>query len=51
MRWLTLDDWHNCSLLNGGGALKTVGIDAAKQLWLQIHRVEGVGDLIVVRLD
>lgn len=48
---LTLDDGHDGTLLDSRGALETVGIDAAKQLSLQVHVVEGVGGLIVVGLD
>jgi hypothetical protein len=48
---LTLDDGHDGALLDGGRALETVGVDSAEELGLQVHRVEGVGGLIVVGLD
>ena len=48
---LTLDDGHDGTLLDGRRALETVGVDTAEQLSLQVHIVEGVGDLIVVGLD
>jgi hypothetical protein len=48
---LTLDDGHDGALLDGRRALETVGVDTAEQLSLQVHVVEGVGDLIVVGLD
>ena len=48
---LTLDDGHDGTLLNSRGALKTVGVDTTEELGLQVHVVEGVGDLIVVGLD
>lgn len=48
---LTVDDGHDGTLLDGGGALETVGVDSAKELGLEVHGVERVGDLIVVGLD
>jgi hypothetical protein len=48
---LTLDNGHDGALLDGGGALETIGVDAAEQLRLQVHVVEGVGRLIVVGFD
>ena len=50
-RLLTLDDGHDGTLLDGGGALETVGVDSTEELRLQVHVVEGVGDFIVVGLD
>lgn len=47
----TLDDGHDGTLLDSRRALETVGIDAAKQLGLQVHLIERVDGLIVVRLD
>jgi hypothetical protein len=38
-------------LLDSRWTLETVGIDATKKFWLEIHRVKGVGGLIVVGLD
>lgn len=48
---LTLDNGHDGALLDGGGALETVGVDSTEELGLQVHRVERVGRLIVVGLD
>jgi hypothetical protein len=48
---LTLDDGHDGALLDGGRALETVGVDSTEELGLQVHRIEGVGGLIVVGLD
>jgi hypothetical protein len=48
---LTLDDGHDGALLDGRRALETVGVDSAEELSLQVHVVEGVGDLVVVGLD
>lgn len=48
---LTLDDGHDGALLDGRGTLKTVGVDTTEELCLEVHRVEGVGGLIVVGLD
>jgi hypothetical protein len=48
---LTLNDRHDSALLNSRRSLETVGIDTAKKLGLQIHRVKGVCGLIVVGLD
>ncbi|KAI6875843.1 ATP-dependent RNA helicase [Hortaea werneckii] len=48
---VALDDGHDRTLLNRGWALETVGVNAAEQLAPEVHRVEGVGGLIVVRLD
>lgn len=48
---LTLDDGHDSTLLNGGRALETVGVDSTEELGLEVHRIEGVGGLIVVGLD
>ena len=50
-RELTLDDGHDGALLDSRGALETVGVDTTEKLGLQVHRIEGVGGLIVVRLD
>jgi hypothetical protein len=50
-RQLTLDDGHDGALLDGGGALETVGVDSTEELRLEVHRVERVGGLIVVGLD
>lgn len=47
----TLDDWHDSALLDSRGALETVGIDTTEKLWAKVHRIEGVGDLVIVRLD
>jgi hypothetical protein len=47
----TLDDGHNGALLDGRGALETVGVDPTEKLSLQRHVVEGVRGLIVVGLD
>jgi hypothetical protein len=47
----TLDDGHDCALLDSGWTFETVGVDATKKLGLEVHRVEGVGSLIVVGLD
>lgn len=48
---LTLDDGHDGALLDGRRALETVGVDSTEQLGLQVHRIEGVGGLIVVGLN
>ena len=48
---LTLDDGHDGALLDRRRALETVGVDSTEELGLQVHVVEGVGDLIVVGLD
>jgi hypothetical protein len=48
---VALDDGHDGALLNSRGALETVGVDTTEKLGLQVHRIEGVGGLIVVRLD
>lgn len=48
---LTLDNGHDGALLNGRWTLETIGIDTAEELSLQVHVVEGVDGLIVVRLD
>jgi hypothetical protein len=48
---LTLDDGHDGALLDSRRALETVGVDSTEELSLQVHVVEGVGDLIVVGLD
>ena len=47
----TFDDRHDSALLDSRRALEAVGVDATKELRLEVHRVEGVGGLIVVRLD
>lgn len=47
----TLDDGHDGPLLNSRGTLETVGIDTTKQLGLQVHGIERVGNLIIVGLD
>jgi hypothetical protein len=47
----TLDDGHDGALLDGRGALETVGVDSTEELSLQCHVVEGVCGLIVVGLD
>lgn len=38
-------------LLDGGGLLETVGVDASEELFLEVHGVEGLGDLVPVGLD
>lgn len=48
---LTLDNGHDGALLDGRGALETVGVDSAKELCLEVHVIEGVRGLIVVGLD
>ncbi|KAI7165319.1 ATP-dependent RNA helicase [Hortaea werneckii] len=48
---VALDDGHDRTLLNRGWALETVSVNAAEQLAPEVHRVEGIGGLIVVRLD
>jgi len=48
---LTLDNGHDGALLDGGGALETVGVDSTKELCLEIHRIERVGGLVVVGLN
>lgn len=48
---LTLDDGHDGALLDSRRALETVGVDTTEELSLQVHGVERVGGLIVVRLD
>ena len=48
---LALDDWHDSALLDSRWALETVSVDSAEELWLEVHAVEGVDGLIVVRLD
>jgi hypothetical protein len=48
---LTLDDGHDGALLDSRRALETVGVDTTEELGLQVHRVEGVGGLIVVGLN
>ena len=47
----TLDDGHDGALLDGRGALETVGVDSTEELGLQRHVVEGVRGLVVVGLD
>src|SRR4051812_46739971 len=47
----TLDDGHDGALLDGRGALETVGVDSTEELGLQVHVIEGVGRLIVVGLN
>lgn len=47
----TLDDWHDSTLLNSRWALETVGVDSAEELWLEVHGIEGVDGLVIVRLD
>lgn len=47
----TLDDGHDGALLDSRRALETVGVDTTEKLGLQLHRIEGVGGLIVVGLD
>ena len=39
------------NLLNSRGLLKTIGINTTKEIFLQVHRVEGCGALIPVGLD
>jgi hypothetical protein len=51
MTALTLDNGHDGALLDGGGALETIGVDSAQELGLEVHVVERVGRFIVVRLD
>ena len=48
---LTLDDGHDGALLDSRRALETIGVDTTKELGLQVHRVKGVGRLIVVGLN
>jgi hypothetical protein len=48
---LTLDDGHDGALLDGRGALETVGVDTTEELSLEVHGIEGIGGLIVVGLD
>jgi hypothetical protein len=48
---VALDDGHDGALLDSRGALETVGVDTTEKLGLQVHRIEGVGGLIVVGLD
>jgi hypothetical protein len=50
-RALTLNDGHDGTLLDGARPLETVSVDTTKQLGLQVHRIEGVGGLIVVGFD
>lgn len=50
-RLRTLDDGHDGALLDSRRALETVGVDTTEKLRLQLHRIEGVGGLIVVGLD
>lgn len=50
-RELTLDDGDDGALLDGGGALETVGVDSTEELSLEVHGIERVGDLVVVGLD
>lgn len=50
-RELTLDDGDDGALLDGGRALETVGVDSTEELSLEVHGIERVGDLVVVRLD
>lgn len=47
----TPDNGHDGALLDGRGALETIGVDAAKQLGLQVHGVEGIRNLVIVGLD
>lgn len=47
----TLDDGHDGALLDGRRALETVGVDTAQELGLQVHVVEGLGDLVIVGFD
>ena len=47
----TLDNGHDGALLDSRRALETVGVDTTEKLGLQVHRIEGVGGLIVVGLD
>lgn len=47
----TLDDGHDGALLDGRRTLETVGVDSTEELSLEVHRIEGVGGLIVVGLD
>jgi hypothetical protein len=48
---LTLDDGHDGALLDGRGALETVGVDTTEELSLEVHGIERVGGLVVVGLD
>jgi hypothetical protein len=48
---LTLNDGHDGALLDGRWTLKTVGINAAKKFGLEVHRIEGVDSLVIIRLD
>ena len=45
---LTLDDGHDGTLLDSRRALETVGVDSTEELALEVHRIEGIGGLIVV---
>mmetsp|Transcript_23503 Transcript_23503/g.73932 ORF Transcript_23503/g.73932 Transcript_23503/m.73932 type:complete len:306 (+) Transcript_23503:468-1385(+) len=44
-----LEDGHDGALLDGGRLLKAVRVDAAEQLVLEPHGIEGLDDLHVVR--
>merc|ERR1719397_1458680 len=47
-----LDDWLDCSLLDGRGLLKSISIDAPKQVLPECHGVKGGDDLdIFARLE
>lgn len=47
----TLDDWHDSTLLDSRGALETISVDTAKKLGAEVHGIERIGDLVIVRLD
>lgn len=51
MQRLTLDDGHDGALLDSRRTLKTVGVDTTEELSLEVHGIERVGSLVVVRLD
>lgn len=46
-----LDARQDGALLDGRGTLVTVGVDSAQQSLLQVHVVEGFGDLVPGGLD
>ena len=48
---LTLDDWHDSTLLDSRWGLKTVSVDSTEELWLEVHGIERIDGLIVVGLD
>ena len=46
-----LNHGHDGALLDGRRTLETVGVDSTEELALEVHRIEGVGGLIVVGFD